>query len=303
MNNITVSFWQRLRRTPYQSVGAVFMIFVTIFVTAIFLLAALGSSSLLSYLESKPQLTVFFKDEKDKTSIDGLMQKLKSTGKTSNISFISKEQALAIYKQQNKNDPLLLEMVTADILPASLEVSAVSPKYLFELSEIVKKEQGIDEVIYQKDVVDTLISWTNTVRKIGSIFIIFLVISTLFIILTSIGMKIAYRKEEIEILKLVGATTWFIKKPFIQEGIIYGLLGSNIAWVCVSLLFLYLHPYIASFLKGIPSLELLKFQQIVIYVFPPNIVFIAILWLTLTIMGIIIGLVGSIFATSRFVRS
>jgi cell division transport system permease protein len=300
--NSTISFWQRLRRTPYQSIGAVFMIFITIFVTALFILIAAGSSSLLSYLESKPQLTVFFKDEKEKASIDDLTKRLKETGKTSDITYISKEQALSIYKQQNKNDPLLLEMVTADILPSSLEISAKLPLYLSALSEIVKKEAGVDEVIYQKDVVDTLVSWTNTVRKVGGIFIIFLTISSLFIILNSIGMKIAFRKEEIEILKLVGATSWYIKKPFIQEGMIYGLIGANISWIFVSLLFLYINPYISSFLKGIPPLIWFKVSQFIVFVWPPNIAFFILLWCILTALGMIIGFLGSVFATSRFVK-
>src|SRR3989338_8192145 len=128
----SVSFWQRIRRTPYQAVASVFMIFITLFVFAVFLLLAVTSSVILSYFESKPQVTIFFSYEKDKTAVDTLIEILKSTGKIASISYISKDQALAIYREQNKNDPLLLEMVTADILPASLDVSATSPKYLSE---------------------------------------------------------------------------------------------------------------------------------------------------------------------------
>ncbi|MBI4226598.1 hypothetical protein HY612_05805, partial [Candidatus Roizmanbacteria bacterium] len=136
----TVMFWKRIRRTPYQSVASVFMIFITLFVMAIFLLLVASSSAVLSYFESKPQLTVFFRDEKDKESITQLIDKLEKTGKTASTQYISKEQALAIYKEQNKNDPILLEMVTADILPESLEVSATSPTYLAELAEMVNEE-------------------------------------------------------------------------------------------------------------------------------------------------------------------
>src|SRR3989338_2458687 len=196
----TVTFWKRIRRTPYQSVASIFMIFITLFVMAIFLLLVTSSSAILSYFESKPQLTVFFKDEKDMESVTQLIEKLKKTGKKASTQYISKEQALAIYKEQNKNDPILLEMVTADILPASLEISATMPVYLSGLAELVNEEKGIDEVVFQKDVVDTLISWTSTVRKVGFIFIFFLLLSTLFILLTTIGMKIALRKEEIEVL-------------------------------------------------------------------------------------------------------
>lgn len=299
----SVSFWQRIRRTPYQAVASVFMIFMTLFVLAIFLILAGGLTSLLSYFETKPQLTVFFKDDKSKASIDELIQNLQATGKVSTFQYISKDQALAIYRDQNKNDPLLLEMVTADILPSSLEISAISPKYLVELAELTKKDSSIDEVVFQKDVVDTLVSWTSMIRKIGAIFLIFLAFSTIFILLTSVGMKIALKKEEIEILRLVGATSWYIRRPFIYEGIVYGLTGATLAWLIVSGFLLYLNPFITSFLKGIPSLSLLQINTLNIYIWPPTIVIFSILLAVLLLAGFLIGLIGSSLAVSRYLKN
>lgn len=298
----SLSFWKRVRRTPYQAIASVFMIFITLCVLAIFLLLVGSSSAILSYFESKPQLTVFFKDEKAKESIDQLIDRLEKTGQVASVEYISKEQALAIYKEQNKNDPLLLEMVTADILPASLEISAISPKYLAQLSEIVKEDKGIDEVVFQKDVVDTLIAWTSVIRKVGAVFILFLCLSTLFILLTTIGMKIAMRKEEIEVLKLVGATSWFIKKPFIMEGMSYGIAGASFSWVVVSGILLFLRPFIASFLQGIPSLPLWQFQAVSVYMWPLTLFLFIFLLLLLVFLGSIIGLVGSLFAVSRYLK-
>ncbi len=299
----SVSFWQRTRRTPYQAVASVFMIFMTLFVLAIFLILAGGLTSLLSYFETKPQLTVFFKDDKNKESIDALIQNLQTTGKVSTYQYISKDQALAIYREQNKNDPLLLEMVTADILPSSLEISAISPKYLVELAELTKKDSGIDEVVFQKDVVDTLVSWTSTIRKSGAIFMIFLAFSTIFILLTSVGMKIALKKEEIEILRLVGATTWYIRRPFIYEGIVYGLIGATLAWFIVSGLILYLSPFVTSFLKGIPALSLMQINSLNIIIWPPTIFIFFILLVVLLLSGFLIGLIGSSLAVSRYLKN
>lgn len=266
------------------------------------MILALGSSSLISYFESKPQLTVFFKDEKDKESIDGLIQKLKNTGKVSRVDYISKDQALEVYKEQNKNDPLLLEMVTAEILPASLEISAVTPENLSELNDMVKKEPGVDDVVFQKDVVDTLISWTSTLRKIGVVFIVFLLIATLFILLTTIGMKIALRKEEIEILSLIGASNWYIRKPFVKEGLFYGLGGSVAASLVITLFLLYFQPFAASFLKGIPDLSLFKLDTITVSIWPPNVFFYGLIWAVILASGMMIGLIGSSIALSRYLK-
>ena len=89
----TITIWHRLRRTPYQAIGSVFMMFVTLFVLSVFLLLVATSSSILTYFESKPQLTVFFTNEKDKASIDQLVEKLKQTEKVSSWQYISKDQA------------------------------------------------------------------------------------------------------------------------------------------------------------------------------------------------------------------
>lgn len=298
----SITIWQRIRRTPYQAIGAVFMIFITLFAVAVFLFLAGISSAVISYFETKPQLTVFFKDEKRKTSIDQLIDKLKTSGKVANIQYVSKEQALAIYREQNKNDPLLLEMVSADILPSSLEVSAISPKYLVELDQILKKEPEIDEIVFQKDVVESLITWTSTIRLVGIVLILFLLFTTFFILLASIGMKIAMRKEEIEILKLVGATSWYIKKPFILEGLSYGLFGAFLACIFVSGLVLYLRPFITSFLSGISKLYLWQNQYVAIEIWPPSLKIFAILWLILLTAGIAIGFIGSLFAVSRYMK-
>jgi cell division transport system permease protein len=294
--------WQRVRRTPYQAIAAIFMITITLFVFSIFLLSAATLSSLLSYFETKPQITVFFKETKDKASIDALMDKLKGAGKVATLRYISKDEALRIYQEQNKNDPLLLEMVTADILPASLEIFATSPQYLSEIAEVVKKEADVDEVVYQKEVVDTLISWTATIRKIGIIFILLLFIASFMILVTSVGMKIAYRKDEIEILKLVGATPWYIKRPFVLEGTYYGVFGALLSWFLISGIILYLQPFMASFLHGISPLTLATVNQMVIYIWPPNlIIFLAMLVILLS-GGLSIGFFGSLFAVSRYMK-
>ena len=94
-----VSIWLRLRRTPYQTVASLFMMFITLFVLGLFLLLVGSTTALVGYFESKPQLTVFFANDKDKASIDQLSEKLKSTGKVLSTKYVSKEEALSIYRE------------------------------------------------------------------------------------------------------------------------------------------------------------------------------------------------------------
>jgi cell division transport system permease protein len=251
---ITRDVRTHIRRSPYQAIAAVLTMFLTFLVAGVFFLATVTSVVILKYFESKPQITVFFNNKAGQKEADALIKKLVATEKVASTNFVSQDQALDIYKKQNKNDPLLLEMVTADILPASLEVSAKNPTYLSDLETVIKGSDGVEEIVYQRDVVNTLLSWTNAIRIVGSIIAILLGVDSLLIMGTVITMKIALKREEIEILRLVGASPWAIRIPFILEGGIYGLLGSFFASAILVGLMIWLRPNLLSFLGSIPMI-------------------------------------------------
>lgn len=248
--------WHHIRRSPYQTFAAVLIMTLTFFVISMFSFVIYGSSKIISYFESKPQVTAFFKDEAKQENIDALKEQLESSGKVADMRFVSKLEAFEIYKEQNKNDPLLLELVTADILPASLEISAIKIDDLSAISEMLKDSPFVQEVIFQKDVVATLTSWTNALRKIGIGLIALLLSVSIFIIGTNIGIKISQKREEIEIMRLLGATYWYIRWPFIFEGMFYSVIGALIGWTIASGLLLYASPFLSSFLRGIPLFPL-----------------------------------------------
>lgn len=281
--------WTHIRRSPYQALAAVSIMFLTFFVASAMALAAAGSQAILAYFETRPQVTAFFKDEFSQQEIDVLKAKLAQTGKISQVKYISKEEALAIYQEQNKDDPLLLEMVTANILPASLEVATTDILYLSEVAQILRHEPGVEEVIFQEDIVTSLKTWTSTLRKIGTVLIGFLGLVSVLIILIIVGMKVAARKDEIETLRLVGATTWYVRTPFVLEGIFYGVVGAFLAWGVVYLLLLYATPFLAEFLAGIPVL-------------PIPLVFMLCLLGGELLVGILIGSLGSLLAVKRYLR-
>lgn len=246
--------WKNIRRSPYQAFAAILIMTLTFLAVSFFAFLLVGSSQIINYFESKPQVTAFFTNEAKQSDINALENTLLKTGKTASIKFVSKEGALKIYKEQNKNDPLLLELVTADVLPASFEISAVKIEDLGPISDMLKKSSIVSEVIYQKDVVSTLTSWTSAIRKIGISLIVLLSLVSVFIMVTIIGIKISQKKEDIEIMKLIGATSWYIRWPFITEGVAYGIIGSVIGWFIATGALLYATPFLESFLKGIPVL-------------------------------------------------
>jgi len=247
--------WKHIRRSPYQAFAAVLSMFLTFLLGGIFFLTTVSSMLVLYYFESKPQITVFFTDKASADDATSLEKTLENSGKVASVKYVSKEDALAIYREQNKNDPLLLEMVTADILPASLEISAKDPKFLQELEPVIKEASGVEEVVYQKDVVDTLLMWTKAVRGIGIILASLLALDSILITMTIISMKIAIKRDEIDILKLLGASPWYIRGPFVLEGGFYGAVGALVAWCIIAGLVVWLRPFLLEFLGIVPTLE------------------------------------------------
>jgi len=280
--------WHHIRRSPYQALAAVLTMSLTLFVATVFAASAYGTQLILKELEKQPQITVFFSDIKSEEDIRALDERLKQTGKVEHTVYVSKEDALRIYQEQNKDDPLLLEMVTADILPASLEISAIDPSHLEDLDAIVKEEPGVEDVVFQKDIVDTLISWTTAARITGIILVSILGTVSLLVLLTVIAFKIAMRQKEIEILELLGASDWYIRLPFLYEGSIYGIVAAILAWGATYLVLLYLQPVLASLLVGFTGVIIITPMIMVL------------LLGTMMGVGFILGLFGSFLALIRY---
>ncbi len=280
---------RNVRRSPYQALAAILIMTLTFLVISFFAFLVVGSSQVINYFESKPQVTAFFKDDAKQSDITALKSQLMNTGKISSIKFVSKDDALNIYRQQNKNDPLLLDLVTADVLPASFEISTVRLEDLGSISDMLKKSAIVSDVIYQQDVVSTLTAWTDAIRQIGLGLIALLSLVSIFIMATIIGMKISQKKEDIEIMRLIGATAWYIRLPFITEGVFYGLVGAAIGWLIATSSLLWATPFLESFLKGIPVL-------------PASTEGLLLLLGTEVLLAIILGIISSFIAVLRYLK-
>jgi len=281
--------WRNIRRSPYQAFAAVFVMTLTFLFISFFTFLLYGSSKAISYFESRPQVTAFFKNEVKQADIDSLKNDLNATNKVAGIKFVSKQDALEIYREQNKNDPLLLELVTADILPASLEISTIKIEDLAEINNKLKESPLVSEVVFQKDVVSVLTSWTNALRTIGLGLIVVLSLVSIFIMVIIIGVKISQKKQDIEIMRLIGAGGWYIRWPFIFEGIFYGSVGAILGWLVSAGALWYATPFLSSFLKGIP-------------IFPLPLVFLFGLLSMEIIVAVILGTLSSFLAVLRYLK-
>ena len=265
------------------------IMFLTFLALLIFLLLAAGSQQALRFFESKPQAIAFFKEGTTDQDIAAIENALKQETRVVSTKFVTKEEALNIYRDKNKNDPTLLELVTANILPASLEISTQSPEDLVPIAEILKREPVVSEVIVPEDVVKTLTTVTGFIRLVGGLVVGFLLIFSMLIILMIIGFKIRLRRDEIEIMKLLGASSSFIRNPFILEGMFYGLVGAISSWVIVYILLWYFNPFLQGYLGEVKLL-------------PVNPTFMLALLGFSLLSACIIGGLGSIGAVRRYLK-
>ena len=282
--------WHHMRRSPFQSLIAAFAMFLSFFFISTFVIINSGLSTVLKYFETKPEITLFLKDGLDTATVENLQKDLSSYKGVKETTFISKEKALTIYKEQNKDNPLLTEMVTASILPASFEVTVSDPAVLEQIYQNYStKTDVIDEIIYQKDIITSLLNWTNATRKVG-FAIIFIIASISFLtMVTIIGMKITNRKDEIKTSRLLGASSFYVKKPFILEGIIYGLFGSIIGFILSFLLALFSQKTINTFFQPVTFINL-------------SVSFCLILLFSEIIVGTFLGFIASWVGAKRYIK-
>lgn len=287
---IYIKFAKRnIRRSPFQAIAASMIMFLTFLVLTIFALLAVGSEIILKHYESKPQVIAFFKDAATGKDVGAIQNALKTDDRVVATKFVSKEDALKIYRERNKKDPALLELVTASILPASLEISTKSLQDLTPIAEILRREPVISDVIVPDDVIQALTSVTKVIRYVGSSVVGFLIVFSSLVILMVIGFKIRLKRDEIGIMRLIGASSNFIRMPFILEGIFYGLVGAVGAWIITYFLIWYFTPLLSGYLGEIRLL-------------PINPLFmLAVLGIDL-ILALIVGGVGSLGAVRRYLK-
>lgn len=288
-----------IRRSPFQALAAVFVLTLTFFVATLVSVLGYSSSKLITYFETRPQVIAFLKDNTSETDIANLQHKLESDSRIKEVKYVSKEEALSIYKKATSDNPLLGELVSPSIFPASLEFSVKDLNFAQNVIDEVKGESIVDSVGFTaalggeaslKDVVGRLQNISNYVKIGGGIFVGLLAVTSFVVLLIIISMRMTTRREEVEILNLIGATKAFIRSPIVIEALIYALWGVVLGWIIAFIGILYLSPSAVTYFGEIPvlprdTLGLVELFGIILGVE--------------VVSGIVLALGGSMLAVSR----
>ena len=263
MNSLTTAL-TTIRRSPYQALIAVLMTSLTFFISFLLSFVVIGAEIVLKHVESQPQIIAFFELGTEQVFIDNMKDKYNKNPQISSVQIVTQEQALDIYRKENSDDPLLIELVTADILPASIEVKTHNLEDLELIKTELDAEDSIEEVIYQQDVIVTLKKWTSGIRTGGIVVASVLAIVSFLSIMIVIALKATNQKNTISIFRLLGATQGFVKLPFIFEGVLYGFMGCLIGWILAFLTIVFSLPQIQAYIGNLfplsIPLELLAIQ-------------------------------------------
>lgn len=245
-----------IRRSPYQSTLTIFILTITFFVAYCFSLLSIGSEKILSFFETQPQVIAFLKLESKTEDAERISQTMKEKVYVKEVKIVTQQEALQIYQKENQDDPLLLELVTEEILPASVEVAAIDAKSLDAIKNDLRAESSVEDVVLQEDVINNLIRWTNAMRLIGLFLLGTLTITSFLMIMTTISMKISAKRKNIQIMKFVGASDSYVSRPYLLEAMVTSSVASILAFAFYGAMMLYANPHLESFLAGIIDLPI-----------------------------------------------
>jgi len=233
--------WKQIRRSGWLAVASVFVMTLAFFISSIFTIIAYTSNLFLNSIENKPHIYVFFKSGTPEENIKTKQQQWSDLPEVATVEYTTETQALEEFKDvQQRVNPEIAETIRSDVLPASLGIRLYSISDADTIIDLVTKEQETNENIFairfSRETIDTIKTLFYWLRLGGGIIMGLLLLIIFFFTLLTVEFRTFIRSEEIGIMQLVGGSLWFIRLPFILEGMIYGLVGAMLSTVSLSLI-------------------------------------------------------------------
>ena len=278
-----------LKRNNWMSVASVGTVAVSLFIFGMFLMLVMNMNKMVESLESQVQIKVYLKDNFSRDDARALEVDLKNMQGVEKVTFVPKEEAMEKFKERLGDQKTLLEALDdTNPLPDSFEVMLIQPELVKTAAEAIEKYEGVEAAKYGQDVMEHLFDITRLIRIFGFALMFVLALATLFISANTIRLTVFARRKEIAIMKYVGATDWFIRWPFVLEGMVMGLFGSLIASIILRFSYAGITAKIYSTLAFFPLIPEYPFLD----------------YVTCVVMlgGMIMGAIGSAVSIKRFLK-
>lgn len=291
-----------IRRNWSTCLGAIVTIFLSLFVIGIFVLGSAILTDMVGNVEDRVTIQAFLSDSADQTAVDNLQTKIQGWDNVESVTYKSKDEALQEYREtmSNRNAEDAVEALDGENpVPASLIIKLDDPQQVEAVADKLSSDSDFASVAddpdspsssvqYGRETVERLFSVTSWIRVAAIVLVLLLTFVAFVFINNTIRLAISARRREIAIERLVGASNGFIRGPFIAEGAIEALVGALLAILVLQLCSVYLLPQVTD------SLKFLDFSL------SPSIM--TRTYISLLVIGLVIGLFGSAIAMRRYLK-
>lgn len=281
---------QSLRRNIMLNIASTATVFVLTVLLGFFMLSIDNINHISQEIMKTLHIRVVLEDNLSLEKAGQLKQRILKNPDVEMVRYISREQGFEQLKKTLK-DKVDLRNLTTNPLPNVLEVQVKDSDKILDVVNEIKKYPGIEKdgvKFGDKKVIDSLVRLSRFLYVSGIIVLGVLLLSSMFLISNTIRLTVFSRRKEIAIMELVGAAQWFIRGPFLIEGLLHGVVGSGIAIILLNIFYTWFTQWIFEYLKFVPirsSMEVL-----------PNVS------LILLAVGMIVGSVSSYFSVNKYLK-
>lgn len=277
------------KRNIWMTLASIFTVVLSLFILGFFSIVILNLNKMADTLESQVQISVYLKDDLSQEEIDETKETLSKIEGLQDIKFTTREEAMENFKERLGDQQFLLDALDdTNPLPDSFSLTVISPQQVKTIADTVVALNSVESASYSQDIINHLFNLTHLIRLIGVALIILLTGAAIFIISNTIRLTVFARRKEIAIMKYVGATDWFIRWPFLLEGICLGFIGGGLATIFLYIVYNQVTQEIYEAMAFFPLI--------------PQHPFINYISLAILVAGIIIGALGSTISLKRFLK-
>ena len=278
-----------LRRNNWMSFASIGTVAVSLFVLGVFLLLVLNMNRLASSLESQVQISVYLADGLSESARKDIASDIEALQGIEELRYVPKEEAKERLAKRLGDQKYLLDALgEKNPLPDSFEVVLKSPDLVETAAAAITRMDGVEQAKYGQDVIEHLFAITRLIRIFGLALMVLLAGATLFIISNTIRLTVFARRKEVAIMKYVGATDWFIRWPFLLEGMVLGFVGGVLAAIALQSFYAAMAAKIYETLAFFPLLPQYPYMYYVSA--------------AILLSGMGIGALGSTISLKRFLK-
>jgi len=281
--------FRSLKRNGLMSFASISTVALSLLILGIFLIMVLNLNNMASNLESQVQISVYLQDGLSDVEMREIGTRITKLPGVNQVLFVDKEEALKRFKQRlGEQQSILQALDGTNPLPNAFEVKMDRPEGVKPVAQAISQLKGVENAKFGQEIVEQLFALTKMMRIFGVVLIGFLALAALFIISNTIRLTVFARRKEIGIMKYVGATDWFIRWPFLLEGIILGFGGALAAVILLNQTYGALIHQVYESLAFLPLI--------------PQYPFITHISIILLIIGTVIGALGSTISLRKFMQ-